>query len=208
MSSSPNEVIIFGGGVQELPDGGGYMPSEISQQRLDRFLEYYNDNRQLFRSRQAQVMCTGGYGLLAAGIERPDNIRAREGIVAADYLVRAGIAHRLIRPEWESTSTLRNITGVIDLGYLNPQDYGPDRKLGGISHPHHLFRAEDGLEKVGVTREAFVHIPTHEEDNALRELILRVGYKALLLGAEGRDEILAREALPARLRSLGHNAEQ
>jgi uncharacterized SAM-binding protein YcdF (DUF218 family) len=197
MNTATNEVIILGAGMDT--DGQEVRLSAAGEQRAIRFLQYYTENTNLFLAEGAQVICSGGYGRLSSGMERPTNPSEREGIVTADFLVRAGIPHKLIRTESESTSTIENFTNSMRLGYLTPKDYNEDQPLGVVSHPHHLQRALFLAAKLGFNKDGLTAIPTTEKDAALHELAIRTAYRALLLGANGADQLEAREAMPAKV---------
>jgi uncharacterized SAM-binding protein YcdF (DUF218 family) len=191
------EVILLGSGMEPTSDGGVRL-NEGGFERADRFLAYYTENRPAFRASDAQVICSGGYALLGAGVERPENPGEREGILTADYLVNNGVSHRLIRVESESTSTLTNFANSIDLGYVTPSDYDADRRLGVVSHPYHLKRAVMLARKLGWAKDGLAPIATPEWDNRTREFVLRSAYRALLLGAP-KDKLREREHLPERV---------
>lgn len=187
-----NEVILLGNGMQTEADGTVHL-SQLGYERADRFLQYYGDNEMLFRSPRARVICSGGYGLLAAGIDRPDNPLEREGIITADYLVAEGVPARIIDVEADSTSTLKNLTNSIALNYIQPTVYNPERRLGIVSHPNHIERAVFVAGKLGIREEVIQRIPTDEQDSRRQELMLRCLYRAVLLGAHGSAELIERE---------------
>jgi uncharacterized SAM-binding protein YcdF (DUF218 family) len=204
MTHSPdfdtNEVILLGAGM-EFDDIGNARLNHFGIERADRFLQHYTDHKAGFSSREAFVVCTGGYGLLAGGIERPEDNDVREGIITADYLIKNDVPHQLIRVESESVSTLTNLTHTIDLGYVVPGDYNAGHRLGVISHPNHLKRAASLMGKLSLPKEVLTLIPTQETDNAIRELLLRSAYRILLFGAYGSEDLCRRERLPGAILS-------
>jgi uncharacterized SAM-binding protein YcdF (DUF218 family) len=187
--SPTNNVIILGAGMELSEDGTQASLSEPGLQRAHRFIQHYVDNRASFTAEDAFVVCSGGYGLLAAGIERPENEQLREGTIMADLLVREGVPHSLIRTEDQSTSSLTNLSNSIDIGYITPTDYDPGHKLGIVSHPHHLKRVVMLAGKLGLAKSQLAPIPTTEEDARLKEFVLRSGYRLALAGARGEAAI-------------------
>lgn len=192
-----NEVMLLGGGMEI--DGDIARLTDIGQQRADRFLDYYHDNEDAFTSRGAFVLCTGGAWILSEGL--PQNEQHREGFVTADYLMANGVPKRLIRIEDESNTTLGNVLFSVQRGLIKPADYSPEHQLGVVSHPHHIERAKDSSLKVGFVKDAIAGIPTEQEDSALREFVLRAGFRVALLGTCSLQAVAKREAFISKVLS-------
>lgn len=186
-----NRVIILGKGI-EFDDEGGAHLAAAGQARADRFLEYYSDSK-IFNSRYAQVVCTGGAALLAHGIELPDELKAREGRVTADYLIKNGVPHNIIDIEDSSTSTLTNFSNSMDLGYIKPSDFNQVHRLGVVTHPHHQKRAAVLAGKLGFDKCSLQPINTKESDAAFKESRDRFVTRLILLGASGQQELVEHE---------------
>ena len=183
--------MLFGGGLQI--DGNHPSLGAPSEQRVNKFLDIFHDNPRPFRSRGAYVVCTGGYGLLAADIQPPTDRKYREGPLMANRLVEHGVPSELIRVEDESTSTLTNLTYSLRGGYIDIGDLSPESPLGLVSHPHHLRRIADIAHKLDIIDVR--PIPTPEADNRKKEAILRATYQLVLCGAKGPGALKQRENL-------------
>ena len=183
MTISPAErAMIFGGGI-DLRDDRAYL-SPASRQRVNRFLEEHHNNTKRFTSRNSLVVCTGGYGLLAAGVIPPAERQWREGHLMADALVQAEFPAK-------SISTLTNWTYSMQLGLIAPGDFAPDNPLGLVSHPYHLNRITDIGQRLEFTHVE--RIATHETDRRGYEMMLRALYGAALFGAHDPAKLEARE---------------
>lgn len=193
---NPREVMIFGGGVAVHDDVATL--GVPTQQRVDRFLELYHDNPNHFRAREALVLCTGGYGLLAAGALPPERDEWREARVMADCLVQNGVPPGIIECEDQSGSTLTNWTQSVIGGLITPERFSPDNPLGLVSHPNHLRRIEDIGRRIGF--KDTVRIPTKERDSYVGEMARRMLYGVALFGVHTPEELETRESeviLPA-----------
>lgn len=190
-----NKVMIFGGGLNF--NGDTTRLAEASRQRAETFLQQYYAHEKQFGSREAYVVCTGGYGLLAAGVTPPAEHKWREGPLLADMLLENGVPGRLIRVEDDSISTITNLTYSLDGGYIDVTDFSPESPLGLVSHPRHLDRVGDAARRLSITD--IEKIPTTQEDDRTREALQRAAYKMLLLGAYGTEALEHRERLVAEL---------
>lgn len=185
--------MIFGGGLDFVGDTTRL--AETSQQRADTFLQQYYANKKQFGSREAYVVCTGGYGLLAAGVTAPAERKWREGPLLADKLMNNGVPSKLIRIEDDSTSSITNLTYSLAGGYIDAADFTPESPLGLVSHPHHLDRIGDAARRLAIAD--IEKIPTTEEDGRKREILLRAVYRVILLGAYGAEALERRENMVA-----------
>lgn len=194
-----NRVMILGGGTEYDSEGQVYL-HQNSVVRADRFLAYFydRDNRKPFKSKEAFVLCSGGYGLIAAGIAKPGTDET-EAFLMARYLENVGnVDRKLIRTEDRSTSTLTNLTYAVKQNsvgkrLINPDDFNVENPLGLVSHPEHLRRAALIANKLSLPKPHLEMIPTEEQDSRMKEFVLRGMYRTWLLNAEGTDELESRE---------------
>lgn len=206
--------MVFGGGTV-LEANGNVRLHQASIDRAERTIDYYNTNKELFVGKilahKAFILCTGGYGLLSAGIEERDACD-REAVLMANYLIGKGhIPKEIILLEQESTSTLTNWTRSLDL-YPDELDAGlfsQTEQLGLVSHPCHLERVVYLAEKLGYSRDFLERIPTVQTDSQNYESHVLAAYKEYLgdtedpLDMEERERSLAKDTtLIAYLKSL------
>lgn len=184
-----NEVMLLGGGAESI-DGQSQL-SAPSSQRVDRFLSYYEANKSAFTSKEAFVLCSGGYALLASGVDAPA-YENREGVLMADELVRSGVPSAIIEVEAESYSTVTNFTHSIEQGVLVPERYQEGVSLGIITHPDHMLRVVNIARQLGILN---IEQLATEHDLGGQEKILRFLYKAALLGAHDPKTLENREWL-------------
>ena len=182
---STNRIIVFGGGTV-LDESGHAQLHPASVERAERAINYYNDNKELFikgsLGDDAFILCTGGYGLLSAGVEKPKE-SDREAVLTADYLIsKGGIPKEVILLEKESTSTLTNWTRSLEIysDILSANLFDETNRLGLISHPYHLMRVVYLAEKLGYTRGIIEEIPTIQIDNQSYENQVLAVYKRYL----------------------------
>lgn len=176
-----NRVIILGHGI-EIGEDNQVKPSHGGLQRANRFLDYYHQHQEAFDSTDARVVCTGGYALLAAGLECPEDNSLREGLVAKQYLLDNGVNEEIIRVEKDSISTLSNFALSMKLGHIAVDEFTGENPLGIISHPNHLKLAissllEGGLEIVTLLVFALALLIFDKRLN-----VLGGGFKALMVG--------------------------
>ncbi|MCA9325299.1 YdcF family protein [Candidatus Saccharibacteria bacterium] len=188
-----NQVMIFGKQLQPTEDGYELSPGGL--QRLDRFIEFYRADPTPFASRDAIVVCSGGYAGLASG-EAERNIDQSEATFMADYLLGQGIPSGLIETEDTSNSTVRNMVNTFgpESDLIDPSAFSPEYRLGLVSHPNHLKRILMFAGKLGIDHASTELIPTRVSDSTLVEFGIRnFLYRPLLLGAEGPEQLAARD---------------
>lgn len=193
-----NRIIVFGGGTV-LGEDGRVCLHETSTQRAERTIEYFNTHKALFGegagTNKPFILCTGGYGLLSAGIEGRDP-NDREAVIMANYLVTKGnIPKEIILLEQESTSTLTNWTKSIKLfkDKLDARLFNQTNPLGLISHPHHLKRVVYLAVQLGYDRAKLELIPTTQVDNENYERHVLAAYKEYLSGVSNPQAMEAKE---------------
>lgn len=184
------QAMIFGGGTIHHEEAVDLSP--VSTQRVNHFLKEHYDNPRRFTDKSSYVVCTGGYGLLAAGVEAPLQQDWREGRLMADVLVQNGFPSSKIKVEDESISTLTNWTYSLRGGLVDPENFDVENLLGLVSHPHHLYRIEDIGRRLGFKHTE--RIPTPEKDSQLKELVLRALYLSSLVGASTAEALEPRES--------------
>ena len=113
-------------GAQLKADG----PSEVLRRRLDRAIEYLNENP------ATKVIVSGGQGR---------NEPAAEAVGMKDYLVNAGISEDRILLEPLSRNTYENLT--YSKGLIDPAD----ARVVIVTNNFHVFRALKIAEKQGHT---------------------------------------------------------
>lgn len=189
-----NNVMILGVKVEEGEDGQAIL-SDTARQRADRFLDYYHNVGRVFNCQDAWVVCSGGTGTLARGVELPDNPALREGRAIADYLVKNDIPHSLIRVEDTSISTLTNFINSINLDYFKPEQFNARHPLGVVTHPHHQKRVQVIGDALGFTEKAIKPINAKGPESGILETAFRDMYKVALAGVKKEETMLKREAL-------------
>lgn len=120
----PNLDYIIVLGAQVYEDG----PSPVLKFRLDKALEYLNDNP------DTKCIVSGGQGY---------NEPFPEAICMADYLIRNGIAEERIKLEIESENTEQNITNSM---VFIPED----ASVGIVTNNFHVYRAVKIAERCGL----------------------------------------------------------
>src|ERR1700722_16778932 len=135
-----NQVVIFGGGVFVNELGQGRL-STWAEQRVSTAIDYYYDHQRSFDTEGGIIVCTGWQ--TPGFIDRVTPAAIHEADVAADYLVRAGVPHKVVEKETvPSTNTLTNLLSVLDGEIIKVEEIDSRNPLGLVSHPHHLKRIE------------------------------------------------------------------
>lgn len=183
----------MGGGIH-VPVEGVPQLNHGSTVRAECAAAYYSENFTRFISRDARIVCAGGYPQLPEGVPIPD-MEHREGTLMANYLLREGVPHRLIEVERNSTSTFTNIAFSIDEGFISPATANKERPLGIVSHPGHVKRAALCAAKLGFRQSGLELVETTERDNLPLEALWRVVYKGLFLGTDNPQKMLRRDKL-------------
>lgn len=189
-SNKTNQVIVLGGGMERRDRQ--VVLSEVSNQRVQRCLGYWTENRLGFASTEAIIVCSGGYGLLAAGVESPKD-GSREAVMMADVMMAAGVPHSKLEIEANSYSTVTNWTESIRQGFVDPTAYDAEHRLGVVTHRSHFKRASDSAKRLGLSKEKLLPILVATDVDAAREALLRFSYKIGLLGAYGTETLVRRE---------------
>jgi uncharacterized SAM-binding protein YcdF (DUF218 family) len=143
-------------------------------------------------AKEAKVICSGGYGLLAAGVEPPKD-GSREAILMADCMVKAGVPVAKIEIEDESYSTITNWTESMRRGFIRPDSYDSANRLGVVTHSAHYKRAADSARRLGLTAEKLLPILVAKDTHVLREYGLRAMYTIVSLGAHDSESLISRE---------------
>lgn len=189
-----NQIMVLGNGVME--NRFGLCLTRQGEARANRTIQYYHENRSAFSSREAFILCSGGFSVLAAGVEVEGRERS-EAVVTANYLMKNGdVPHNILEIEPDSISTLTNLSYSLksDETSLATELFDENNKLGLVSHPHHLRRALFFADKLGFDPRGIELIPTEEKDALVKELILLTGYRALFLFAANQpDDLEKRE---------------
>ncbi len=152
-------VIVLGSGIR------GKKPTKNLIRRLDRAVEYYNQNP------RAVIVVSGGQG------PRED---IAEAVAMEGYLVSKGVPKEKILREERATSTFENFTfskEILD-GYFD-RDYS----VAFVTNNYHVFRAKALSKKAGFDEAAFIHSSTpwyFVVPSALRECLAFI--KMLVLG--------------------------
>ncbi len=201
-----SHIMVFGGGTVTRADGNIQLHAR-SLERAERVIEYYHEHKDLFSNTSTQrpfILCTGGFGLLSAGVKTLEN-HERESVLMATHLVaRGGIPEEIILLEKDSTSTLTNWTNSLRLykDLIDPRNFSKYAKLGLVSHPYHLERVVFLAEKLGYKKEHLELIPTTQLDNEEYEASLLAAYKDYLKEAFSPSEMIAQENALAQNREL------
>ena len=197
-----NEFILLSARMQRLPDNA-YALGSRAQQRADKFLAYFIDNKDAFLEPRARVICTGGWSAVENGETMPEDPRMREANLMAEYLEDRGVPAARIYRETESTSSVENLTKSIRAGYIDPDNYKRgargERRLGIVTHPHHFRRVALAAGKLGFQQAALQPLVTPEQDSALREAGAYLFTWAMLFGAKGLESVEAHNARGSRL---------
>lgn len=206
MSIDPaNQVIILGGGMIRNPEGVGL--SAASMQRVDKGIEYWNVNRHSFGSDDAIILCSGGFGLFAAGVEAPKD-GTREARLMAGIMVKAGVPHTLIEVEDESYSTVTNWTESIRRGFIDPASYDASHQLGVVTHKNHFKRASDSARRLGFPKNALQGILVHDGAIGMFETGIRLAYALGNIGTHGSEELIKRDRMIADILTLGRKTKE
>jgi len=185
----------------------GIALSTASMQRVDRCLEYWSENRRAFDSNEAIIICSGGYGLFAAGIEAPED-GSREANLMADEMIRAGVPHRILELETESYSTVTNWTESMQRGFIDPASYDATHRLGVVTHPSHFKRARDSARRLGLPKSALQKILVANHSDFWREKPIRAAYWLGSIGAYGEEELIKRDRMVAKALTLGRRTKE
>ena len=132
-------------------------PSIVLQYRLDKAIEYLNDNPDTI------CIVSGGQGC---------NEPCTEAQGMAEYLEKKGIPEARILLETESTTTVQNISNSM-------QYIGEGATIGIITNNFHVFRAMQIAKKLGLTqvhgiaaKSSALYLP----NNMLREYLAEIKY--------------------------------
>ena len=192
MTAAANRILILGGGLVEI--AGQIRLSAASEQRVDRAVEYFHANSGRFRDPTAWVICTGGCSGRRTHLAP---VESREGPLMRRELVRHGVPESIIRVEADSRTTVTNFANCLERGLLDPRDFGADRALGIVTHPHHMRRARHIALTLGIPG---VHaIPTRETDSPLWEIAALL---VTTVGTGSVESLRRREELITRIRHL------